>query len=171
MLAKQFWRLLLHTNSLLARLLEAYEGHNPSFIYKSVIVSKHVLLKGICWHIGDGRRLLTSFNWMGCVGIKDWKMVQAFFDWFHRSFVTDSLVRNASKKPPGGWLKCKVDAANFREEIKAVGQRWSVIQMYSSFNKGIRVAVVIMTNDGVTTRQKKEMGLMQLELTQLKEFS
>ncbi|PPD86269.1 hypothetical protein GOBAR_DD16795 [Gossypium barbadense] len=41
----------------------------------------------------------------------------------------DSLVRNASKKPPGGWLKCNIDAANFREDIKT---GWATVERDSN---------------------------------------
>ncbi|XP_057802954.1 uncharacterized protein LOC131018247 [Salvia miltiorrhiza] len=68
MLAKQAWRLLVNDTSLLARslkaryfpmndLLLASNAHNPSFAWKSLLVGRDLLAKGITWRIGNGARI------------------------------------------------------------------------------------------------------------------
>lgn len=65
MLGKQVWRLLSNPNSLVARLykakyfpnsdlLQANLGHNPSFIWRSLLEATQLLKGGICWRVGDG---------------------------------------------------------------------------------------------------------------------
>ncbi|KAH1106857.1 hypothetical protein J1N35_010625 [Gossypium stocksii] len=68
LLAKQGWRLLRNPNSLLARTFKAkyYNesdflnsslGNVPSFTWRSIWTSKGLLLKGLGWRIGNGRKV------------------------------------------------------------------------------------------------------------------
>ncbi|XP_057789599.1 uncharacterized mitochondrial protein AtMg00310-like [Salvia miltiorrhiza] len=68
MLAKQAWRLTLNENSLLAHSLKARyhprndllmtsNAHYPSFAWKSILVGRDLLVKGIAWKIGNGARV------------------------------------------------------------------------------------------------------------------
>ncbi|KAK9988414.1 hypothetical protein SO802_028653 [Lithocarpus litseifolius] len=65
MLAKQGWRLLKDTNSLLYQcfkaryfprtsILEATESPNCSFVWRSLVAALPVLRTGHCWRVGDG---------------------------------------------------------------------------------------------------------------------
>lgn len=64
MLGKQLWRLATNPNSLVSRLykakyfansdvLHAQLGHNPSFIWRSLLEAKQLTADGIRWRIGD----------------------------------------------------------------------------------------------------------------------
>ncbi|KAL0461293.1 UNVERIFIED_CONTAM: putative mitochondrial protein [Sesamum latifolium] len=66
MLAKQFWRLLVHPDSLVGQVLQAryYPGSSildadlgsrPSFTWRSIFSSKALIQAGYRWRIGDGR--------------------------------------------------------------------------------------------------------------------
>lgn len=66
LLAKQFWRLHTHSQSLLARsfkakyypsssVSEAKVGFNPSYARRSIWSSRSILDLGVRWHIGDGK--------------------------------------------------------------------------------------------------------------------
>ena len=72
MLAKQAWRLLNHQNSLFFRVykaryfpnvsfLEAELGSNPSYIWRSLLKAREIILAGARWKVGCG----TSINIMG----------------------------------------------------------------------------------------------------------
>lgn len=63
LLAKQVWRILLYPNSLIARILKARyfknsdimlakTGSNPSYIWRSLLWSRDLLKKGLCWKVG-----------------------------------------------------------------------------------------------------------------------
>ncbi|KAK6152121.1 hypothetical protein DH2020_014756 [Rehmannia glutinosa] len=65
MLAKQSWRLLQDSESLLAKSLKAKYfprnnflnatiGYNPSYTWRSIIAGRNIILKGIRWNIGSG---------------------------------------------------------------------------------------------------------------------
>ncbi|KAL0310472.1 UNVERIFIED_CONTAM: putative mitochondrial protein [Sesamum calycinum] len=66
MLAKQLWRIISNLDSLLSRVLraryfphgqvlEASVGRNPSFTWRSILASQHVVRGGFRWCIGNGR--------------------------------------------------------------------------------------------------------------------
>lgn len=68
MLGKQLWRLITKSNSLVARVYKAkyfansdifhFElGHNPSFIWRSLLAAKQLIIDGIRWRIGDGTKI------------------------------------------------------------------------------------------------------------------
>ena len=68
LLAKQGWRLLLNTSSLLHQVfkakyfadmsfLDAQLGKKPSFAWRSIMVAKNVLIDGLRWSIGDGESI------------------------------------------------------------------------------------------------------------------
>ncbi|XP_023892052.1 uncharacterized protein LOC112004058 [Quercus suber] len=68
MLAKQGWRLLHEKESLVFRcfkakyfprgsFLEVTDVPNSSFVWKSLLVAQHILKKGCCWRVGDGRSI------------------------------------------------------------------------------------------------------------------
>ena len=68
MLAKQGWRLLKDTTSLLYQcfkaryfpktlVLEATESPNCSFVWRSLVAALPILRMGHCWRVGDGRSI------------------------------------------------------------------------------------------------------------------
>ena len=70
-LAKQAWHLLHHTRFLFYKVykaryfpncsfLEAELGHNPSFVWGSLIVAREVIVAGSRWRVGDGSHILVS---------------------------------------------------------------------------------------------------------------
>lgn len=65
LLAKQAWRILQNPNSLLRRLLkakyfpnscflDASMGHNPSYVWRSLVWGRDLLKNGLRWRIGSG---------------------------------------------------------------------------------------------------------------------
>ena len=71
MLAKQAWRLLHHMHSLFYRVykaryfpncsfLEAEFGHKPFFVWRSLIATREVVVRGLRWRVGDGSQILVS---------------------------------------------------------------------------------------------------------------
>ena len=70
MIAKQAWRLLHHTHSLFycvykarffpnCSFLEAELVHKPSFVWRSLIAAREVVVRGSRWRVGDGSRILV----------------------------------------------------------------------------------------------------------------
>lgn len=68
MIAKQGWRVIQYPDSLVAKVLQARYfknsnflrvrmGSQPSYIWRSILWGKQVILKGLRWRIGDGRRV------------------------------------------------------------------------------------------------------------------
>ncbi|XP_074358745.1 uncharacterized protein LOC141698038 [Apium graveolens] len=68
MLGKQLWRLITNPTDLVARLykakyfatvdvFQAELGHNPSFIWRSLLEAKQLLLDGSRWRVGDGQHI------------------------------------------------------------------------------------------------------------------
>ena len=68
MLGKQLWRLASNPNSLVSRMYKAkyYDssdifhaelGHNPSFIWRSLLEAKSLFTDGARWRVGDGSRI------------------------------------------------------------------------------------------------------------------
>lgn len=76
LLAKQIWRLIVNPSSLVARVLKARYfkhqdvmranlGSNPSYIWRSLLWSRQLLVKGTWWRVGNGRKLATFHdNWI-----------------------------------------------------------------------------------------------------------
>ncbi|XP_019168826.1 PREDICTED: uncharacterized protein LOC109164733 [Ipomoea nil] len=69
LLAKQGWRILIKPDSLVCKLLKARYfphsdfldatlGHNPSYIWRSILAAQELLIMGIGRRIGDGRDTL-----------------------------------------------------------------------------------------------------------------
>ena len=68
MLAKQAWILLHHTHSLFywvykvryfreCSFLEAELGHNPSYVWRSLLMARELIVEGSRWRVGDGRHI------------------------------------------------------------------------------------------------------------------
>ncbi|WOG89983.1 hypothetical protein DCAR_0209224 [Daucus carota subsp. sativus] len=66
MLGKQGWRFLTNPDSLVSRLYKARYfadgdflnssiGHNPSFIWRSIVEAKQILRDGVRWRVGSGK--------------------------------------------------------------------------------------------------------------------
>ena len=64
MLAKQAWRLIHHTHSIFYRVhkaryfpncsfMEAKIGHNPSFVWRSLVAARDVIMEGSRWRVGN----------------------------------------------------------------------------------------------------------------------
>ncbi|KAL0011861.1 hypothetical protein SO802_006969 [Lithocarpus litseifolius] len=76
MLAKQAWRLIPNNGSLFYRVykawyfpntsfLEAELGHNPSFLWRSLLAARDIIHARSHWTIGDGRSIsVTSSSWL-----------------------------------------------------------------------------------------------------------
>lgn len=68
MLGKQAWRLITNPSTLVARLykakyyatcdfLQAKLGHNPSFIWRSILEAKNLLMASARWRVGNGKSI------------------------------------------------------------------------------------------------------------------
>ncbi|XP_074377255.1 putative mitochondrial protein AtMg00310 [Apium graveolens] len=68
MLANQLWRLATNPQSLVSRVykaryfdktdvLRAEQGHNPSFIWRSLMEAQQVLRQGMRWRVGNGKSI------------------------------------------------------------------------------------------------------------------
>ena len=76
MLAKQAWSLVRHTQSLFYKVykaryfpncsfLEADTGSNPSYVWRSSLMAREILVKGTMWRVGDGRQIeVASHKWL-----------------------------------------------------------------------------------------------------------
>ena len=76
MLAKQAWRLVHHTQSLFYKVykarcfpnysfLDADIGHNPSYVWRSLLMASDILVEGTKWRVGDDRKIdVTSHKWL-----------------------------------------------------------------------------------------------------------
>ena len=73
MLAKQAWQLIHGTHSLFYRVyedrcfpsstfLEAPLGHNPSFVWRSLLSARDVIIASLKWKIGDGKRIGVAMH-------------------------------------------------------------------------------------------------------------
>lgn len=71
LLAKQGWPIIHFPNSLLAQVLksryfkhynvmEAGLGSNASFVWRSIMWSRDLIKKGLCWRVGNGKSLNIS---------------------------------------------------------------------------------------------------------------
>ena len=71
MLGKQLWKLLTNTESLVGRIfkaryflrtsvIEAGLGHNPSFVWRSLIAAKQVVVRGSRIQVGSGHNILIG---------------------------------------------------------------------------------------------------------------
>ncbi|XP_075515386.1 putative mitochondrial protein AtMg00310 [Primulina tabacum] len=68
LLANQLWRLIQYPDSLAGRvlkgryfrhgpILQASLGNNPSYIWRSILWSRDILVKGLIWRVGDGKSI------------------------------------------------------------------------------------------------------------------
>lgn len=68
LLAKQVWRVLTDSNSLVAQIykqryfpstnfLQAKTGNNPSYVWRSLLWGRDLLIKGLRWRIGDDTKV------------------------------------------------------------------------------------------------------------------
>ena len=76
MLAKQAWRLVTGTHSLFYRVykaryfprcsfMKAELGHNPSFVWRSLLAARDLIREGSIWRIGNGQSIAVSDkNWL-----------------------------------------------------------------------------------------------------------
>ena len=76
MLAEQAWHLVIGSHSLFYRVykaryfpqcsfMDAKLGHNPLFVWCSLLAARDVIREGSMWKIGDGQCIkLTSNNWL-----------------------------------------------------------------------------------------------------------
>lgn len=76
LITKQIWRLIQNPSSLAARVLKARYfketdflnasmGSNPSYIWRSIIQGRQVILKGYRWRIGNGENIsVFRGNWI-----------------------------------------------------------------------------------------------------------
>lgn len=78
MLGKQCWRLLTNPDSLVSRLYKARYygdadflnsklGGSPSFIWRSILAARDVILKGVRWRVGAGKGIsIVGQPWLQC---------------------------------------------------------------------------------------------------------
>ena len=76
MLAKQAWHLITSTQSLFYKVykaryfpkcsfLEAEFGKNPSFVWRSLMASRDIILEGSRWQMGDGQSInIRNYKWL-----------------------------------------------------------------------------------------------------------
>ncbi|KAH9723191.1 reverse transcriptase domain-containing protein [Citrus sinensis] len=76
LVAKQAWRLLQYPNLLVSRVLQARyfrnssflcakAGANASYIWRSIMWGRQVIMKGMRWRIGNGKKVaIFSDNWL-----------------------------------------------------------------------------------------------------------
>ena len=76
MLAKQAWRFVTGTHSLFYRVykaryfprcsfMEAELGHNPSFVWRSLLVARDLIREDSIWRIGNGQSIaINDKNWL-----------------------------------------------------------------------------------------------------------
>ena len=76
LLAKQFWRLMHNTNSLLYKvfsakffphgnIMEASEKTRESFAWRSILKARDLIQSGMNWRVGDGNRIpIKGSNWL-----------------------------------------------------------------------------------------------------------
>ena len=73
MLAKQAWRLVTGSHSLFFRVyktryfpccsfMDAELGHNPSFVWHSLLVARDLIQEGSLWKIGNGQSVQVNYN-------------------------------------------------------------------------------------------------------------
>ena len=115
MLAKQGWRLLSNPHSLVARIykakyyphgdvLNSKSGSNPSYAWRSIFNSLHVIRRGTRWRVGNGRQIhIWEDKWLPTPStykvispahpFNDFPMVSALIDIEKRSWKAD-LVRS-----------------------------------------------------------------------------
>lgn len=72
-LAKQIWRIIRKPNSLMTKVLKARYfknknimqtrlGSNPSYIWRSILWSRDLIEKKLCWRVGDGKKILAKLD-------------------------------------------------------------------------------------------------------------
>lgn len=76
LLAKQAWKLVQQTDSLFYRIykakyfptstfLDAEMGHNPSYVWRSLLSAREVILAGSKWQVGNGETIkILSHEWL-----------------------------------------------------------------------------------------------------------
>ncbi|XP_075650085.1 putative mitochondrial protein AtMg00310 [Castanea sativa] len=76
LLAKQVWRLLHHTHSLFywvykaryfpnCSFLEAELGHNPSYVWRSLMAARDIIRAASKWKVGDSKKIRVAVdNWL-----------------------------------------------------------------------------------------------------------
>ncbi|XP_075498859.1 uncharacterized protein LOC142537187 [Primulina tabacum] len=71
LVAKQIWRIIQRPHSLLTRFLKARYfkdtdimmaglGNNPSYVWRSLLWSRELIRKGLCWRVGNGQGILAK---------------------------------------------------------------------------------------------------------------
>lgn len=83
LLANQVWRILQKPHSLMAQILkdryfknldimEADLGSNPSFVWRSIVWSRDIIRRGLCWRVGNGKSIsVISDPWIpGIAGFR-----------------------------------------------------------------------------------------------------
>lgn len=69
--ANQIWRIILAPNSLMVRVLKGRYfkdtdimtsnlGYNPSYIWRSLLWSRDIIKKWLCWRVGNGQNIMVK---------------------------------------------------------------------------------------------------------------
>jgi hypothetical protein len=113
MVAKQGWHIMMNQNTLVARIFkaryfpnssffEAKLGNNPSYVWRSLWKSRHILTLGCRWRIGDGSQIKVMLDpWLRNEG-KGW-MHSPQSQGVYNLFVKDLMMNNDKK-----WLTHKI---------------------------------------------------------------
>uniref|UniRef100_A0A7N2MB57 Uncharacterized protein n=1 Tax=Quercus lobata TaxID=97700 RepID=A0A7N2MB57_QUELO len=76
LLAKQAWRLIHNTHSLVYRVykpryfpncsfMDVELGNNPSYVWRSLLAARNIICEGSKWKVGDGRTIgVSTHNWL-----------------------------------------------------------------------------------------------------------
>ena len=120
LLAKQAWRLLHHTHSLFYRVykakyfpncsfLEAEVGHNPSYVWRSLLAARDIIRAGSQWKVGG---TVKKLEWQWIIGWHTSRFLQS-----------NMLVSELIDEDTGQWNRQKVQelfAPSTRFEILAI---------------------------------------------------
>lgn len=161
LLAKQGWRLIQNPESLLESImrakyfpnssfLNASLGHNPSYVWRSLIWGRELLKNGLRWRVGSG------------------SAIRAFLDpWFMRPItfklitIPDSHYENLTvanlRTTTGDWnwnliKECfwPIDHNEFRKfSIQALNGRDMIIWHYSPNGVSVKSGYHLAMNDGI----------------------
>lgn len=101
MLGKQIWNLLIRPDSLMAKVLKACYyprkyvlqaslGHNPSFVWHSILASKDVVVHGCRLQVGNGHNIsIGNDHWLPDI---------------NDGFVSTTLTEELSAAPVSGLM-------------------------------------------------------------------
>ncbi|KAH9650223.1 putative reverse transcriptase/RNA-dependent DNA polymerase [Citrus sinensis] len=125
LVAKQSWRIIQDPESLMARVLkaryfknddflEAKIGSNPSFIWRSILWGRQIILKGSRWRIGSGENIqVYRSNWL--------PRPTTFRPISPRTLAVDTKVAELIS-PEGEWKRDWIQQHFFKEDAEIISR-------------------------------------------------